>query len=118
MKSNIIEIVTRYHELVLPTETLTMKPFIDYIKKAQENSTPHKQKVLSYVLKKCEAYPEIEKPIALTAISKYADLLQLVYGTTSPILEKEDMHFWALSMPVSPVIFYSTDVFFQTVKAQ
>jgi hypothetical protein len=115
MKNKIVEVVTRFNELVLPVETLSMKPFIDYIKKAKENASPHKQKVLSFVLKKCEAYPEVEYPIPLAEIHKYSDLLQLVYATTSPVLEEEQLHFWALSMPVSPVIFYSTDAFFSTI---
>lgn len=115
MKSNIIEIENRYNELILPGEVLTMKPFIDYLKKTKETANAHKQRVLSFIIKKCEAHPEVEGPIDLNRIGNYADLLQLIYVTTSPILEEEHLHYWALSMPVSPLIFYSTDAFFNTI---
>ena len=115
MKHNIIEIVNCHNGPELPSEELTIKPFIDYVKKAKADASPHKQKVLSFVLKKCEEYPEIENAIALENISKYGEVLQLIYATTSPILEEEQLHYWALSMPVSHVIFYSTDAFFSTI---
>ena len=89
MKSNIIEIENRYNELILPGEVLTMKPFIDYLKKTKETANAHKQRVLSFIIKKCEAHPEVEGPIDLNRIGNYADLLQLIYVTTSPILEEE-----------------------------
>ncbi len=115
MKSQIIEIANTFNKLVLPGEVLTLRPFIDFLKKSIENASPHKQKVLSLVIKKCESHPEVEKAIPLDAIGQYADLLHMIYATTSPLLEEEDEHYWALSMPVSPIILYSTDAFFNTV---
>jgi hypothetical protein len=44
---------------------------------------------------------------------QYADQLQLIYNTLCPITEDEDTHFWALSLPVTPTIFYATNGFFK-----
>lgn len=115
MKQQIIQLRTKYDESDSPSELLSMKPFIDFVRNAGARATTHRRAVLSLVLRKCAEYPGIEKPIDLADISKYTELLQMVYATTSPVLEEESEHYWALAMPMNPVVFYCTDAFFNTI---
>jgi hypothetical protein len=115
MKQHVIRLLAHYEDKESPSEQLTMKPFLDFVKRSRVKATGHRKKVLSWILKKCTQYTGIEQSIALADINKYTDVLQMVYATTSPILEEEHLHYWALAMPVSPIVFYSTDAFFNTI---
>ncbi len=115
MKSNILEIPQKNPALVLPGEVLTMKYFVNHLRKVRETASAHRQRFISFVIKKCEAYPEVEGPMDVAKIKDYGDLLQLLHVTTSPILEEENTQYWALATPVNPIIFYSTDALFNTM---
>lgn len=118
MKLNNFKIVSSTWHKDLPSEVLSMKPFIAYLKNKIETAGAHKQKVLSFLIDQFESQPGVSGGLSLQQISEYTDLLQLMYLTTSPIIEEENLHFWALSMPVSQTILYSTNAFFNAVAAE
>ena len=41
--------------------------------------------------------------------------MQLIYSMLSPIVENEEVHQWALCLPLKPVVFYSTNAYFKLV---
>ncbi|HRO71840.1 MAG TPA: hypothetical protein PK951_15725, partial [Chitinophagaceae bacterium] len=69
----------------------------------------------AWVVEQFEKTPELLESIDVEQVKNYSEQLQLVYGTVSPIIEDEESHFWALSLPLTPVIFYSTNAYFNLV---
>ena len=98
-----------------PDIVLTFRPFIDYLRKRKEESNSHKSRFFSFVVEQFEKYPELLGPVDINRVKDYAELMQLIYSMLSPIVENEEKHRWALSLPLKPVIFYSTNAYFKLV---
>ena len=94
---------------------LTFRPFINYLKKRKEETNCHKSRFFSFVVEQFEKNPELLQPIDVNDVKEYADRLQLIYSIVSPIVEDENQHRWALSLPLKPVVFYSTNAYFNLV---
>ena len=99
----------------VPQTVLSFRPFIEYLKKRKEEQECHKSRYFSYVVEQFEKAPELLDSIDVENVKNYTDQLQLVYGTVSPIIENEETHRWALCLPLRPVIFYSTNAYFNLV---
>jgi hypothetical protein len=115
MQTSIIKIVEDGPGIQLPEEVLTLKYFVDFIRREEQTAGAHKQHLLSFIIKKFESHPEVEQPIAIENICRYAELLQLIHIATSPMLADNNVHCWGLSMPVSPTIFFSSDALFEVL---
>jgi len=98
-----------------PETVLTFRPFIDHLRKRKEESDGHKSRFFSFVVEQFEKYPELLGPVDINKIKDYTELMQLIYSMLSPIVENEEQHRWALSLPLKPVIFYSTNAYFKLV---
>ena len=100
----------RYAETVL-----TFRPFIDYLRKRKEETTCHKSRFFSFVVEQFEKHPELLQPIDVNKVKEHAELMQLIYTMLSPIVEDEEVHHWALCLPLKPVVFYSTNAYLKLV---
>ncbi len=98
-----------------PETVLSFRPFVEYLKKRKSEAVCHKSRYFAWVVEQFEKTPELLESIDLEQVKNYSEQLQLVYGTVSPIIEDEESHFWALSLPLTPVIFYSTNAYFNLV---
>ncbi len=94
-----------------PETVLTFRPFIDYLRKRKEETNCHKSRFFSFVVEQFEKHPELLEPIDVTDVKKHAELMQLIYSMLSPIVEDENIHRWALCLPLRPVVFYSTNAY-------
>lgn len=63
------------------------------------------------ILKVQKGFSEVE---TIEQASEYLDQLEVVFQLLSPNLEQESI-FWAIGQPLSPVMFYGTDRFYQMV---
>ncbi len=99
----------------IPETILTFRPFIDYLKKRKTESDCHKSRFFNFVIEQFEKSPELLGSIDLENVKNYEQHLQLVYSTVSPIIENEESHRWALSLPLKPVVFYSTNAYLNLV---
>ncbi len=99
----------------IPETVLTFRPFIDYLKERRTEIDCHKSRFFNFVIEQFENNPELLKSIDLDDVKNYEQHLQLIYSTVSPIIENEESHGWALSLPLRPVIFYSTNAYFNLV---
>lgn len=99
-----------------PETVLTFRPFIDYLKKRQKEINCHKSRFFSFVIEQFEKRPELLQPIEMDRIKDYEEELHLIYSTLSPIIEDEELHRWALCLPLKPVVFYSTNAYFNLVS--
>ncbi|MGN6291522.1 MAG: GAF domain-containing protein [Chitinophagaceae bacterium] len=109
MQTKIIDIVPIPFPEPAPETTISFGPFVNYLKKRKEQSDCHKSRFFSYVIEQFEQYPELLQSVKLEKVEHYADQLQLIYLCLSPIVEDEEKHFWALSVPMRPVLMYTTN---------
>ncbi len=98
-----------------PETVLSFRPFVEYLKNRKGQAVCHKSRYFSWVVEQFEKAPELLESIDVEQVKNYSEQLQLIYGTVSPIIEDEESHFWALALPLSPVIFYSTNAYFNLV---
>jgi len=97
---------------------LSLKPFIDYIKKRAELERTSKSNFYKYIIQQFSQYPELQFPIALEDAGKYTELYELIYTALSPIINDEDHQYWALGTPLSGCFHYGTDAFYGVLMDQ
>ena len=94
-----------------PETVLSFRPFIDYLRKRRDETNCHKSRFFSFVVEQFERHPELLQAIDVTEVKKHGELIQLIYSMLSPIVEDENIHRWALCLPLQPVVFYSTNAY-------
>jgi hypothetical protein len=98
---------------------ISFKPYLNHIKELLKNEKTIKAGFYQFIIKTFRKYPELEQPIDLKDIEKYREILELLYATLSDdILSIENEKLWALSKPVQPLLFYSTDALYHIVSAE
>lgn len=90
---------------------LSFKRFINFIEGKANSGRTLKAKLYQFILRYFHQHPEITHPIKLQDIEQYRELLDLLDASLLPILEDEAEVLWALSLPNSDAIFYSTQAF-------
>ncbi|HLA59269.1 MAG TPA: hypothetical protein VK622_10930, partial [Puia sp.] len=68
-----------------------------------------------WIIRKFKRYPELSNNVPLENLSKYEEMLELVSTCLLPLAADENS-LWALSSPLSPQIFYSTDAFHELME--
>src|SRR5690349_3066361 len=99
-----------------PETVLTFRPFVNYLKARKDETNCHKSRFFSFVIEQFEKNPELLKAVDIDKVKDYTDQLQLIYSMVSPVIEDEEKHRWALSMPLKPTIFYSTNAYANLVS--
>ena len=115
MQSTILNMDQQVGDELGPETVLTFRPFIDHLRKRKEESNCHKSRFFAFVVEQFEKYPELLAPVDINKVKDYSELMQLIYSMLSPIVENEEHHRWALSLPLKPVVFYSTNAYFKLV---
>ena len=100
----------------MPESVLTFRPFIDYLRKRRDETQTIKSRFFSFVIEQFEQHPALLEPMRLDDVKQYAELLQLIYTTLSPIIENEDHDQWALCLPLKPTIFYGTNAYYRLIS--
>lgn len=116
MQTKIIDIVPIPFPEPAPETVVSFASFINYLKERREQSDHHKSRFFSYVIDQFEQHPELLESIKPEEVERYAEQLQLIYLCLSPMVEDEEKHFWALSVPMRPVLIYSTNAVFHFIE--
>ncbi len=116
MHTTILDLASEYLQASSAESVLTFRPFLNYIKNLKEKSSGNKTRLLSYIIEKYEQHPELLGPVDVACVKDHEPLLELIYSILSPLIEDEELHYWALSMPLRPVMFYSTNAYFNMVS--
>ena len=98
-----------------PETVLTFRHYINYLEKRRDESNCSKSRFFAFVIDQFHQHPELLEDVNLNDIQKYSEQLQLIYNTLAPVVEDEDLHRWALCMPLKPVVFYTTNAFYNLV---
>jgi hypothetical protein len=114
MKQKIINMLKGDESVATFADTrLSFKPFIDNLKKRLLDEDSVKKEFIEFVLQKFESYPDILSDKKLENISKYKELLDLLYVALTNLSEDEKFICWGLCVPMSPIVFYGSDPFYE-----
>lgn len=97
---------------------LSFRPFIDFLQQKTEQEHTAKTAIYQMVLDKFAAYPELLEPIAPENAAQYKDILEQIYTILTPALASENNYLWALAMPMRPVVFYTTNAFYELLTEE
>lgn len=90
--------------------------YIRFLKKRREEEKTMRVKFLDFAIRHFEDRLQGRHLIGLEEMAQYGDLLELVYTSLFPALGDERVIAWALAVPVSPIIFYGTDAFYNNLR--
>ena len=96
-----------------PETELSFKPFLDYVRLRLKDQQNIKKEIYQLILQKFEKHPELETAISINEMSKYKELLNLLYMVLSSVVEDEKTTKWGLALPVTPQIFYGTEALYE-----
>ncbi|MES2775703.1 MAG: GAF domain-containing protein [Bacteroidota bacterium] len=92
---------------------LSFKPFLDYVRLRLQEENSIKKEIYQMVLDKFSPYPELEGEVELDTLPKYKHLLDLLHVVLTSVVEDETKIYWALCSPMTPLVFYGSDPFYQ-----
>ncbi|WP_353718093.1 GAF domain-containing protein [Dyadobacter sp. 676] len=92
--------------------SISFRSFISFLESKIDQEETVKKTFFSLVLDKLKARPGFSQDIPLAEVTNYKEELSLIYGMLMPPIANEKEVFWALSAPVSPVVFYGTSGFY------
>ncbi|KAA6434092.1 GAF domain-containing protein [Dyadobacter flavalbus] len=98
--------------------SVSFRNFISFLESKADQEETVKRTFFSLVLERLKAEPGFNRQIPLTEVAAYKDQLGLVYGMLVPPVADENNVYWALSVPLGPVVFYGTAGFYNLITDQ
>lgn len=95
---------------------LSFKPFLDYIRDRMDKEQGFRKDIYNKVLNSFAKYPELEGKVELSDLSKYQEQLDILCAVLNPTLQDESHLYWALAIPVNPIIFYGSCPFYELMS--
>ncbi|MCF0042695.1 GAF domain-containing protein [Dyadobacter fanqingshengii] len=93
--------------------SISFRNFINFLEEKAGQEQTVKKTFFSMVLDRLRSNPAFSADIDINDIADFREELSLVYGMLMPPVTNEDEVFWALSTPISPVVFYGTSGFYK-----
>ena len=116
MQNFVLNIAEKLEGGDLIDSRLSFRRFIDFLKDRKMHEKTMKLKFLEFVISHFETRLKGKDSITPEEMKGYEDLLELIYATLFPAIEDERNQMWALSVPMRPVIFYGTDIFYNLLR--
>src|SRR3984957_615638 len=116
MQSSVVHIVKELEGAQDLDARISFKGFVTFLKERRMAEKTMRVKYLDYVLSVFEQRLGGKDIIELEEIGQYGELLELMYSCIFPAVADERQFAWALGVPVSPVIFYGTDPFYDKLR--
>src|SRR5580698_3795087 len=95
---------------------ISFSAFVHFLQERRREEKTMRVKYLDYVISMFEQRLEGKDIIELEEIGQYGDLLELMYSCIFPAVADERQFAWALGVPVTPIIFYGTDPFYDKLR--
>lgn len=108
MKAEIIYLSDQRSAAATPQVVLSLHRFAQFLRSRLEKEKGVKLRFFEHIVEQIEQHPELEGTVPLEDIVNYKDVLEYVHLALLPPVTDEKEKFWALSLPLSPVIFYGT----------
>ncbi|MFA6056859.1 MAG: GAF domain-containing protein [Taibaiella sp.] len=118
MKADLLNIITPGKDLQPVSSTLSVVPFVNYLKERIGPESGMRVRQLKYVLDRIQEYKDWDKDISPDNIEQYKDIFELIYMTLSTPLTDENEDMWALSIPFTPSLFYGTNAIYNFLQSK
>lgn len=118
MKADLLNIINPGKDLQPVSSTLSVVPFVNYLKEKIGPGSGMRVKQLKYVLDRIEEVKDWDKDISPDNIEQYKDIFELVYVTLSAPVTDENEDMWALSVPFTPSLFYGTNAIYHFLQSK
>jgi hypothetical protein len=118
MKADLLNIITPGKEFQPINSTLSVVPFVNYLKEKIDSGSGVRVKQLKYVVDRILEHKDWDKDIALDNIEEFQEIFELVYMTLSTPITDENEDMWALSVPFTPSLFYGTNAIYQFLQSK
>jgi hypothetical protein len=115
MKTELIHISKKVHFENSFKSVISFNKFIDFLIHNIKSGPSIKIPYFKWILKKFSKLPQLSGGIPLEKVGDYEEMLELVSTCLLPLASDENS-LWALSNPLSPQIFYSTDGFHKLME--
>lgn len=115
MKADLIHISKKIQFDNSFKSVISFKKFIDFLKAGVQSGPSIKIPYFKWIIKKFKKFPELSNSVPLEKLSEYEEMLELVSTCLLPLAADENS-LWALSSPLSPQIFYSTNGFHRLME--
>ena len=96
--------------------SLSFKPFLNYVRARLQENDSVKKEVMAFILEKFAACPQLEDEVSLDKLPQYKELLNLIFVVLTSIAEDEKKVYWGLSVPMTPIMFYGSDRFYEILN--
>jgi hypothetical protein len=118
MKADLLNIIAPGKDLQPVASTLSVVPFVNYLREKTGPGSGMRVKQLKYVLDRIEEFKDWDKDISPDNIEQYKDIFELVYVTLSAPVTDENEDMWALSIPFTPSLFYGTNAIYHFLQSK
>ncbi len=115
MKTEIIHISKKVDFENTVRSVISFKKFVEFLQNNSHSGSSIKDPYFKWILKKFKKAPELIDAVSLEKVGHYREILELVSTCLLP-LAADEKSLWALSTPLSPQIFYSTDGFHELMN--
>ena len=95
---------------------LSFKPFLTFLRTQLQKKDFVKKDLFAFVLSKFESFDHIDADLDLDQLPRYKDLLDLLYVVLTNLTEDEQQIYWGLCVPMTPAMFYGSDLFFELLN--
>jgi GAF domain-containing protein len=116
MQNSVLHIVKELEGAEQLDVGLSFKAFVDFLKERRLVEKTMRVKFLDMVVHYFEERLQGKYCVSLEEIGQYGELLELMFMAIFPPTADEGETAWALSVPVTPVVFYGTDPFYDKLR--
>ncbi|WP_207533571.1 GAF domain-containing protein [Desertivirga arenae] len=111
MRTEILDLSLIDKEINHPGSSISFEPFISYMEGLAAGQGV-KASFYKSLASKFKGELDIVEEIKVEELSKYTELLELIYMFLTPLVSAEDDHLWALATPIPSKVLLSTDAFY------
>jgi hypothetical protein len=112
---NILEKADIPHQKV--ASQLSFGPFMEYLRGQIDEEKGLRKEVLAKVLESFSQFPELEGNVPIESLPKYKAQLDMLATVLNPVMGDSRNSFMALSVPLKPIVFYGSDLFYGVMCA-
>ncbi|MBS1663139.1 MAG: GAF domain-containing protein [Bacteroidetes bacterium] len=116
MQNTVVHIIEELEGTKIVDSCLSFRGFINYLKERRREEKTMRVKYLDFVIHHFEQRLQGKDILSIEEMKDYDDLLELIYSSVFPALVDENESLWALSVPVTPTIFYGTEPFYDLLR--
>ncbi len=118
MKNQILDVSDNRLQGMQVDAAISFMPFVQYLRKRIDEEKSLKTSFYHNILNYFREHQVPEEAITVEDTALYGDFCEYIYASLSPALTSEQNLAWALSAPITPKLFYGTDLIYEILATQ